>query len=281
MPEKNISFKQVSISVLTGIIVAGLFSFGIYVFASPPASPYAPGETLNPSCAPGDPNCTVTAAVPYTGATTNVDLGSNNFTTTATVTAGIIKVGSAFTLPTTDGTSGQFLQTDGAGNLTWVTGSGGVSWGSITGTLSAQTDLQNALNAKVPTSTTVNGHALSGNISVTASDVGLGNVTNNAQVTSVSGTAPIISSGGTTPAISITQAGSSGNGYLSSSDWNTFNNKQSALTFSTGLTNTSGTVTVNTSQNITTLSNLTGNGFVKTNGGGGALSIDTNTYLTT
>lgn len=52
------------------------------------------------------------------------------------------------------------------------------------------------------------------------------------------------------------------------------------LTFSTGLTRTTNTITVNTSQNISTLSNLTTNGFVKTTGGTGALSIDTNTYLT-
>lgn len=44
-------------------------------------------------------------------------------------------------------------------------------------------------------------------------------------VTSVTGTAPISSSGGTTPAISISQATTSTNGYLSSTDWNTFNNK--------------------------------------------------------
>lgn len=52
------------------------------------------------------------------------------------------------------------------------------------------------------------------------------------------------------------------------------------LTFSTGLTRTTNTITVNTSQNIATLSNLTTNGFVKTTGGTGALSIDTNTYIT-
>jgi len=46
-------------------------------------------------------------------------------------------------------------------------------------------------------------------------------------VTAVTGTAPIASSGGTTPAISISQAGASTNGYLSSTDWNTFNNKGS------------------------------------------------------
>lgn len=46
-------------------------------------------------------------------------------------------------------------------------------------------------------------------------------------VTDVTGTAPIASSGGTTPDISISQSGTASNGYLSSTDWNTFNNKQS------------------------------------------------------
>lgn len=52
------------------------------------------------------------------------------------------------------------------------------------------------------------------------------------------------------------------------------------LTFSTGLTRSTNTITVNTSQNISTLSNLTSNGFVKTTGGTGALSVDTSTYIT-
>lgn len=51
------------------------------------------------------------------------------------------------------------------------------------------------------------------------------------------------------------------------------------LTFSTGLTRNTNTVTVNTSQNITKLSNLTSNGFVKTSGGDGTLSVDTTSYL--
>jgi len=44
-------------------------------------------------------------------------------------------------------------------------------------------------------------------------------------VTSVSGTAPISSSGGATPDISITQADGSTDGYLTSTDWNTFDGK--------------------------------------------------------
>src|SRR5688572_5605789 len=31
------------------------------VFAAPPGSEYTPGETLDPTCAPGDANCTVAA----------------------------------------------------------------------------------------------------------------------------------------------------------------------------------------------------------------------------
>ena len=48
-------------------------------------------------------------------------------------------------------------------------------------------------------------------------------------VTSVTGTAPVVSSGGTTPAISMPAATSLVNGYLSATDWATFNGKQDAL----------------------------------------------------
>jgi hypothetical protein len=48
------------------------------------------------------------------------------------------------------GTSGEFLRTNGAGaNPSWATPTASVAWGGITGTLSAQTDLQSALNAKI------------------------------------------------------------------------------------------------------------------------------------
>jgi hypothetical protein len=46
-------------------------------------------------------------------------------------------------------------------------------------------------------------------------------------VTSVTGTAPVVSSGGATPAISMAAATGSVNGYLTSTDWTTFNNKGS------------------------------------------------------
>ena len=52
-------------------------------------------------------------------------------------------------------------------------------------------------------------------------------------VTDVTATAPLSSSGGATPDISISQANTTTNGYLSSTDWNTFNDKQSAITTGT------------------------------------------------
>ena len=52
-------------------------------------------------------------------------------------------------------------------------------------------------------------------------------------VTSVTGTAPVVSSGGTTPAISMAAATTSVDGYLTSTDWTTFNAKQKAITSGT------------------------------------------------
>lgn len=74
-----------------------------------------------------------------------------------TLVAPTLSADRLWVLPAITGTTGQFLQTDGAGTLTWATGGGGAAWGSITGTLSSQTDLQNALNAKAATATTVGG----------------------------------------------------------------------------------------------------------------------------
>lgn len=55
-------------------------------------------------------------------------------------------------------------------------------------------------------------------------------------VTSVTGTAPVVSSGGTTPAISMAAATSSTNGYLTSTDWTTFNSKGSGSVTSVAAT---------------------------------------------
>ena len=67
------------------------------------------------------------------------------------------------------------------------------------------------------------------NLSLTGTTL---NASGGGTVTSVTGTTPIASSGGATPDISISQATTSTNGYLSSTDWNTFNNKGSGTVLS-------------------------------------------------
>lgn len=84
-----------------------------------------------------------------------------------------------------------------------------------------------------------------------------------------------VANGSSTPIITLNvpNASATSRGALTAADWTTFNAKQSPLTFSNGLTNSSGTVTVNTTQNITNLSNLSSNGIVSTSSGTGALSV--------
>jgi hypothetical protein len=71
-------------------------------------------------------------------------------------------------------------------------------------------------------------------------------------VTSVTGTAPVVSSGGATPAISMAAATGSVNGYLTSTDWTTFNNKAAPFTYtSTYIPYGQGTTTPNQSSSLT------------------------------
>jgi len=106
----------------------------------------------------------------------------------------------------------------------------------------------------------------------------------------------------TTPTLSLVLQNASGsqNGQLTSADWTTFNNKQSALSFANlvgtanqvslsasgtgvlvGSTNITLSIPANAQLSVAKLTNLTSNGFVKTSSGDGTLSIDTNTYIVT
>lgn len=93
---------------LVCLVFIGIFAFGS-VLAMPPQSPYAPGETINPACLPGSTNCSVVAPVPYTGATSSVNLGANNFTVNGTGKFGY------------DNANYATLLTDKNGNLTITT----------------------------------------------------------------------------------------------------------------------------------------------------------------
>ncbi len=84
-----------------------------------------------------------------------VGIGTTNPTEKLDV-KGNIRVGESngYTLPNTDGSAGQVLTSDGAGNIDWKDNqdmSPPPVWGEISGTLSDQNDLNNVLAGKEPT----------------------------------------------------------------------------------------------------------------------------------
>jgi hypothetical protein len=81
-------------------------------------------------------------------------------------------------------------------------------------------------------------------------------------VTSVTASTPLASSGGTTPNLTIQQATTSQSGYLTSTDWNTFNNKQPAGSY------------------LTAVSVASANGFAGTSSGGTTPSLTLTTSIT-
>ena len=145
----------------------------------------------------------------------------------------------------------------GAGPIAFVVGDQVIYSGSIwqrasgaTGTVTsvALTESGDSLNitgSPITTSGTINIGFNGTNLQYIN---GAGNLTTfpilTGYVTAVSGTAPVVSSGGTTPAISMAAATGSVDGYLSATDFAIFNAKQSALTFSSPLVNTSGTISI-------------------------------------
>jgi hypothetical protein len=171
---------------------------------------------------------------------TKTDVGLSNVTNDAQTKAAIV--------PNTAPTSGQIL----------VGNAGGTAYAPVS--MSGDATLA---STGATTLATVNSNVGSfTNASVTVNAKGLITAASNgtAPVTSVTGTSPISSSGGATPAISISQATTSTNGYLSSTDWNTFNNKGSgtvtsvaALTLGTTGTDLSSTVATGTTTPVITL----------------------------
>jgi hypothetical protein len=137
-------------------------------------------------------------------------------------------------------TSGYLSSTD------WGTFDGKADYSFVTIAVSGQTDVvadsaSDTLTLVAGTGVTITTDAVGDSVTIAATGSG-------GTVTSIATSAPL--SGGTitsTGTISITQSNASTDGYLSSTDWNTFNGKQDALTFTSPLVNTTGTVTINQS----------------------------------
>ena len=179
-------------------------------------SPYSAGQLMNTI-----PPTGITVQV---GVATYIDSSAGHIyvkqTTPLAVPASIIT-----------GTLGVANGGTGATTLTGYVKGSGTSAMTASGTIPT-TDLSGTVtNAQLANSAiTINGTStsLGGSISV-------------GTVTSVTGTSPVVSSGGTTPAISMPAATTSVNGYLTSTDWNTFNNKGSGTV--TSVSGTTGNIT--------------------------------------
>jgi len=137
-------------------------------------------------------------------------------------------------------------------NINNLSGTLGIAKGGT-----GQTTASAAINALLPSQTSNAGKVLSTDGAGVLSWIAAGG---SGTVTSVTGSGPIVSSGGTTPVISMAVANTSTNGYLSSTDWNTFNNKGSgtvtsvaALTIGTTGTNITSTVATSTTTPVITL----------------------------
>ncbi|MFN5254083.1 MAG: beta strand repeat-containing protein, partial [Chitinophagaceae bacterium] len=151
-------------------------------------------------------------------------------------------------------------------------------------------NISNWLELLMPASvSSVNGYT-TGSITLTSSDIAEGTnlYFNNTRVRSavngfLSGDAPM-SYTTSTGKISITQATTHSNGYLSSTDWNTFNNKQSSMVGGTGVS-ISGGNTINIGQAVAntnspsfagiTLSSLNVSGIVANTAAGVLTTVST------
>jgi hypothetical protein len=195
--------------------------------------------------------------------------GGTNGTATPTAYGVSYGTGSAYAF-TAAGTTGQILTATTGGAPTWAAPATSGTVTSVGLSLPAQFTVT---NSPVTSSGTLTGswNNQTANFVLAGPTTGAaavptfralvsGDIPSLSYVTSVTGTAPVVSSGGLTPAISMAAANTSTNGYLTSTDWNTFNNKGSgtvtsvaALTLGTTGTDLTSTVANGTTTPVITL----------------------------
>jgi hypothetical protein len=126
-----------------------------------------------------------------------------------------------------------------------ITGTLGVDHGgtgatTLTGYVKGSGTSAMTASATIPTTdlsgTVTNAQLANSAITINGTSTSLGGSISVGTVTSVTGTSPVVSSGGNTPAISMPAATTSVSGYLTSTDWNTFNNKGSGTVTSVAAT---------------------------------------------
>lgn len=269
---RNHSKLIIALSVL-------FFYSATFVLATPPGSPYVPGATLDPACAPGDTNCSVTlsAAALDDGIVEIADFSATGTPSSSTYLRGdntwaTISGGSgtvtSVSVVSANGFGGSVATATSTPAITITTNVTGLLKGDGTAVSAAVagTDYESPLTFSSPLSRSV--HTIS--IADAAAD---GTTKGAATFTAADFNT---SSGLVSLDYTNGQAASgSTKGFLTSADWTTFNGKQGALTltttgssgaatligntlnipqyaytFSTGLTNTSGTITANLSTGV-------------------------------
>ena len=196
--------------------------------------------------------------------------GGTNSTATPTAYGVSYGTGSAYAF-TAAGTTGQILTATTGGAPTWAAPA---TSGTVTSVGLSLPSQFTVTNSPVTSSGTLTGswnnqtanYVLAGPTSGAAAAPTFralvsGDIPSLSYVTSVTGTAPVVSSGGLTPAISMAAANTSTDGYLTSTDWNTFNNKQPAGTY------------------VTSVAVASSNGFAGTSSGGATPTLTLTTSI--
>ena len=189
----------------------------------------AQGRITTATLAPAIAGGTVTSVAALTLGTSGTDLSSTvaNPTTTPVITLNVPTASAANrgALSAADWTTFNNKVTSVSGTAGQITSTGGTTpvIDLVSGVASAGTTGSALLIPVV----TIDTYGRVTTITTAANPQGT--------VTSVTGTAPVVSSGGATPAISMAAATTSVNGYLTSTDWTTFNSKQAALVSGTNI----------------------------------------------
>jgi len=148
---------------------------------------------------------------------------------------------------------------------------GGTGTTTLTGYVKGSGTTAFTGSSTIPTTdlsgTVTNAQLANSNITINGNATALGGSVSVGTVTSVTGTAPVVSSGGATPAISMAAATASVPGYLTSTDWNTFNGKQAALVSGTSIKTVNGTTLLGSGDVGVGVTSVTGTAPVVSSGG--------------